>query len=62
MTETRIATPAASAGVSVTTLENLPDDIDFRHATGFGELDRVLCCGLVSVAVVLLGGDPGVGL
>ena len=61
MTETRIATPAASAGVSVTTLENLPDDIDFRHATGFGELDRVLGGGLVPGAVVLLGGDPGVG-
>ncbi len=61
MTETRIAAPVASAGVSATTLENLPDDIDYRHATGFEELDRVLGGGLVPGAVVLLGGDPGVG-
>ena len=61
MTETRIAAPVISAGVSSTTLEDLPDDIDYRHATGFEELDRVLGGGLVPGAVVLLGGDPGVG-
>ena len=32
-----------------------------RLATGFGEFDRVLGGGLVPGAVVLLGGDPGVG-
>ena len=61
MTETRIAAPMVSAGVSATTLEDLPDDIDYRHVTGFEELDRVLGGGLVPGAVVLLGGDPGVG-
>ena len=61
MTETRIAAPVVSAGVSATTLEDLPDDIDYRHVTGFEELDRVLGGGLVPGAVVLLGGDPGVG-
>lgn len=45
----------------VTTLENLPADVDYRHATGFAEFDRVLGGGLVPGAVVLLGGDPGVG-
>ena len=29
--------------------------------TGFGEFDRVLGGGLVPGAVILLGGDPGVG-
>jgi DNA repair protein RadA/Sms len=32
-----------------------------RQATGIGELDRVLGGGLVPGAVVLLGGDPGIG-
>ena len=45
----------------VTTLEKLPADVDYRHATGFAEFDRVLGGGLVPGAVVLLGGDPGVG-
>ncbi len=44
-----------------TTLENLPADIEYRHTTGFAEFDRVLGGGLVPGAVVLLGGDPGVG-
>ena len=42
-------------------LESLPDDLAQRHATGFAEFDRVLGGGLVPGAVVLLGGDPGVG-
>jgi DNA repair protein RadA/Sms len=32
-----------------------------RLETGFGELDRVLGGGLVPGALVLLGGDPGIG-
>jgi DNA repair protein RadA/Sms len=32
-----------------------------RLGTGFGELDRVLGGGLVPGAMVLLGGDPGIG-
>ena len=32
-----------------------------RRPTGIGELDRVLGGGLVTGAVVLLGGDPGIG-
>ena len=34
---------------------------DSRRPTGIGELDRVLGGGLVTGAVVLLGGDPGIG-
>ena len=43
------------------TLEQLPGDVEHRYTTGFGEFDRVLGGGLVPGAVVLLGGDPGVG-
>ena len=32
-----------------------------RTPTGLGELDRVLGGGLVNAAVVLIGGDPGIG-
>ena len=53
--------PAARSGIAATTLQALPDDIEARHATGFGEFDRVLGGGLVPGAVILLGGDPGVG-
>jgi len=42
MTETSFSVAKAKPGVAATTLEDLPDDIDYRHATGFGEFDRVL--------------------
>jgi len=61
MVETTFSAPKATSSAVATTLEELPDDIDYRHATGFGEFDRVLGGGLVPGAVVLLGGDPGVG-
>jgi DNA repair protein RadA/Sms len=55
------ATGTGGSGVAARRLDELPDDIEFRHATGFSEFDRVLGGGLVPGAVVLLGGDPGVG-
>jgi len=63
LAQTRIAplrgkNEAASAPAS---LDSLPDDLEHRHMTGFEEFDRVLGGGLVPGAVVLLGGDPGVG-
>lgn len=61
MVETTISSSKASSGARATTVEQLPDDIERRYATGFGEFDRVLGGGLVPGAVVLLGGDPGVG-
>src|SRR5690606_39982105 len=36
-------------------------DLETRISTGIGELDRVLGGGLVPGAVVLVGGDPGIG-
>ncbi|MGB5412173.1 MAG: DNA repair protein RadA [Woeseiaceae bacterium] len=64
LTETKVsaARPAATAGaVGLASLDSLPDDFERRYATGFGEFDRVLGGGLVPGAVILLGGDPGVG-
>ncbi len=46
---------------SPASLDSLPEDLAHRHMTGFAEFDRVLGGGLVPGAVVLLGGDPGVG-
>ncbi len=62
MVETTL--PGAAGGrppVSSTRLDQLPDDVEARFATGFAEFDRVLGGGMVPGAVVLLGGDPGVG-
>ncbi len=42
--------------LSKVTAEDIP-----RSGTGMGELDRVLGGGLVDGAVILLGGDPGIG-
>jgi len=63
LSETVITTarPAATAGPGTTTLVDLDSDVEARYATGFDEFDRVLGGGLVPGAVVLLGGDPGVG-
>ncbi len=61
LTETSISVTRSLPGVAAKTIEELPDDIEYRHTSGFGEFDRVLGGGLVPGAVVLLGGDPGVG-
>jgi DNA repair protein RadA/Sms len=56
------ATPAdRPAGPAPLTLSGLTDDPGLRYPTGFSDFDRVLGGGLVPGAVVLLGGDPGVG-
>lgn len=49
-----------SAG-AVTTMADVRLDAQPRTSTGVGELDRVLGGGLVEGAVVLIGGDPGIG-
>ena len=41
--------------------DELGEALDRRYRTGFGEFDRVLGGGVVPGAVILLGGDPGVG-
>ncbi len=47
-----------SAAVALGSLQGAASE---RLATGLGELDRVLGGGLVPGAVVLLGGEPGIG-
>ena len=56
-----VAAAAPAGGAAATGLDELQLDPDERYATGFSEFDRVLGGGLVPGAVVLLGGDPGVG-
>ena len=55
------ASGSRAAGPRPTLQSALADDSGRRHPTGFAEFDRVLGGGLVPGAVVLLGGDPGVG-
>ena len=45
----------------VTALKDVTHSEDARVSTGIGEFDRVLGGGLVEGAVVLVGGDPGIG-
>ncbi|MCE7032712.1 DNA repair protein RadA [Lysobacter sp. GX 14042] len=45
----------------VTALKDVQYSEEARVSTGIGELDRVLGGGLVPGAVVLVGGDPGIG-
>ena len=63
LTATTISVQKGATGpaIAATTLDALPDDVEARFPTGFGKFDRVLGGGLVPGAVVLLGGDPGVG-
>jgi DNA repair protein RadA/Sms len=63
LTETKIAAsrPARESNSAPASLDSLPDDLSHRYKSGFAEFDRVLGGGLVPGAVVLLGGDPGVG-
>jgi DNA repair protein RadA/Sms len=59
------AAPARYQGLAeasrVTRLSEVDAQEAPRRSTGVGELDRVLGGGLVRGAVVLLGGDPGIG-
>jgi DNA repair protein RadA/Sms len=45
----------------ITALKDVLQHEDQRTTTGIGEFDRVLGGGLVEGAVVLIGGDPGIG-
>ena len=42
-------------------IEDIPDDNIARLSCGIGELDRVLGGGVVEGALMLVGGDPGIG-
>jgi DNA repair protein RadA/Sms len=45
----------------ITALKDVEHRDQARVSTGIGEFDRVLGGGLVEGAVVLIGGDPGIG-
>lgn len=46
---------------NISKLSDVDIDNDVRYDTGLGELNRVLGGGLVKGALVLLGGEPGIG-
>ncbi len=68
---TRFIAPAAGAkaapkqrpgtGAAAMLLRDIPEDVTVRTTTGVSELDRVLGGGIVEGALMLIGGDPGVG-
>lgn len=49
------------SGASAMLLKDIPEDLTIRTSTGVSELDRVLGGGIVEGALMLIGGDPGVG-
>ncbi len=76
MEEATILAPAAASqkapkqrpgtGAAAMLLKDIPEDVTLRTSTGIGELDRVLGgsagnSGIVEGALMLIGGDPGVG-
>ena len=48
-------------GASAMLLREIPEDVAVRSSTGISELDRVLGGGIVEGALMLIGGDPGIG-
>ena len=48
-------------GAAAMLLKDIPEDAAIRTSTGVSELDRVLGGGIVEGALMLIGGDPGVG-
>ncbi|MGN1367430.1 MAG: DNA repair protein RadA [Aristaeellaceae bacterium] len=68
---TRFVSPAQGAkaapkqrpgtGAAAMLLRDIPEDVTVRTSTGISELDRVLGGGIVEGALMLIGGDPGVG-
>ncbi len=62
LSQAQVAAPASvSGGATASELGSVLEDAGERYSTGFAEFDRVLGGGLVAGAVILLGGDPGVG-
>ena len=48
-------------GAAAIPVTDIPEDDTIRVSTGINELDRVLGGGIVEGALMLLGGDPGIG-
>lgn len=61
LSQIRLAAGATVVSKPATDLGTVVDGSAERYSTGMAEFDRVLGGGLVPGAVVLLGGDPGVG-
>ena len=53
--------PPGAANVALRLSEITATESDKRTTTGIGEFDRVLGGGIVPGALILIGGDPGIG-
>lgn len=60
-TSRRIGWAGKAEAPKITALKDVQQSEQARVSTGIGEFDRVLGGGLVEGAVVLIGGDPGIG-
>lgn len=58
----RFAGYSGKATAGVVSLAAVPSSTQIRTSVGMQELDRVLGGGLVAGSVVLIGGDPGIGI
>ncbi|MEN8175597.1 MAG: DNA repair protein RadA [Pseudomonadota bacterium] len=53
--------PGLASGATIRDLHDVTAEANVYLPTGIGELDRVLGGGLVAGALILIGGDPGIG-
>lgn len=57
----RVKTPKTNKKAEIFTLAEISTEQDFRIMTGINEFDRVLGGGIIPGALILIGGDPGIG-
>ena len=57
----RVKTPKSNKKAEIVMLSDISTEQDFRIMTGINEFDRVLGGGIIPGALILIGGDPGIG-
>jgi DNA repair protein RadA/Sms len=57
----RVKLPKSKSNYEIKRLSEISTEKDFRIQTGIQEFDRVLGGGIIPGALILIGGDPGIG-
>ncbi|MBX3043961.1 MAG: DNA repair protein RadA [Candidatus Kapabacteria bacterium] len=57
----RVKIPQKTTKTEIISLSEISTEPDFRIKTGINEFDRVLGGGIIPGALILIGGDPGIG-
>jgi len=57
----RVKMPSTNSKNEIKMLSEISTEKDFRIQTGIQEFDRVLGGGIIPGALILIGGDPGIG-